>query len=199
VNPSASRGRGNRGTRRRARAARPEPARQSEDGPQRARQAALTLLARRELSEEQLRRALAAKDLDGGDIAVAIASLRDQRVLDDASLSSRYALSRMKFKGQGQHRIRRGLRQKGLPGAIIEEGIREATAEVSEAEVLERLARRYWTQRSKQDPPRRLRGLWAFLLRRGFPARLVHDRLRALWPRWSDALAGLDPENLESE
>ena len=40
---------------------------------------------------------------------------------------------------------------------------------------------------------RNLRKLWAFLLRRGFPAGLVNDRLHALWPRWSDALDGLEP------
>jgi hypothetical protein len=43
------------------------------------------------------------------------------------------------------------------------------------------------------EPERRLPRLWAFLLRRGFAASLVHERLKALWPRWSDALEGLEP------
>ena len=154
---------------------------------------AFTLLARREFSEEQLRQALLAKELPEADVAAAIESLRAQRYLDDASLAARYARSRMEFRGQGQHRIRRSLRQKGLPRAIIEEGLRGAAAEVDEAAVLDRQARRYWAQRQKQPPARRLQGLWAFLLRRGFPAALVADRLRALWPRWSDALDGLEP------
>jgi hypothetical protein len=76
----------------------------------------------------------------------------------------------------------------------MEAGIREALGEVSESGVLDRLARRYWTQRRRDAPARRLRGLWAFLVRRGFPATLVHERLRKLWPRWSDALEGLEPE-----
>jgi regulatory protein len=166
---------------------------EQDDGLQRARRVAFTLLARREFSEEQLRQALLAKELPEADVAAAIESLRSQRYLDDASLAVRYARSRMEFRGQGQHRIRRSLRQKGLPRAIIEEGLRGAAAEVDEAAVLDRQARRYWAQRQKQPPARRLQGLWAFLLRRGFPAALVADRLRALWPRWSDALDGLEP------
>jgi regulatory protein len=165
----------------------------------RARGAALALLSRREYAEDELRRALLRKGLEEDAVAGALGSLRGQRYLDDTSLAVRYARSRMQFQGQGQHRIRRGLRQKGVPRAIIEEGIREAAGEVSEAEVLDRLARRYWTQRQKLAPARRVQGLWAFLLRRGFPAALVHDRLRALWPRWSDALAGLDAGTVEEE
>jgi regulatory protein len=157
------------------------------------RQAAFTMLARRDFSEDQLRRALLAREFAEADVAAAIDSLRSQRSLDDASLATRYARSRMEFRGQGQHLIRRSLRQKGIPRAIIEEGLREAAVEVSEAEVLDRQARRYWAQRQKQPPARRLQGLWAFLLRRGFPAALVGERLRALWPRWSDALDGLEP------
>jgi hypothetical protein len=43
------------------------------------------------------------------------------------------------------------------------------------------------------EPERRLPRLWAFLLRRGFTAGLVHERLGALWPRWAKALEGLEP------
>ena len=46
---------------------------------------------------------------------------------------------------------------------------------------------------SRPSAPRRVQKLWAFLLRRGFPAELVGARLRALWPRWADALLDLPP------
>jgi SOS response regulatory protein OraA/RecX len=83
--------------------------------------------------------------------------------------------------------------QKGLSRGIIESSLRAALADVSEADGIDRLARRYWRQKVSQSPERRLKGLWAFLIRRGFPAGLVGERLRALWPRWGDALAGLEP------
>ncbi len=49
------------------------------------------------------------------------------------------------------------------------------------------------------EPARRLPRLWAFLLRRGFAPRLVHARLAALWPRWADALAGLEPAEHDND
>jgi hypothetical protein len=36
------------------------------------------------------------------------------------------------------------------------------------------------------------------LLRRGFPATLILSRLKALWPRWQDALEGLEPAEPEA-
>ena len=73
-------------------------------------------------------------------------------------------------------------------------GIAEAVSEVPEAEALERAAQKYWRTHASDDPRLRLRKLWAFLVRRGFPAGLVHDRLGALWPKWREALDGLEAE-----
>ena len=164
------------------------------DPEQRAWSTALGVLARRDVAAEELRRVLLRKGHPETAADAAIDRLRRERYLDDASLAARYARSRLEFRGQGQHRVRQGLRSRGVAGATIEQGIREALGEVSEAGVVDRLARRYWTQRRRDAPARRLRGLWAFLVRRGFPPALVHERLRELWPRWSDALEGLEPE-----
>lgn len=60
------------------------------------------------------------------------------------------------------------------------------------------MARQYWKNKTRDDPQRKLRNLWGFLLRRGFPATLVVTRLRSLWPRWQDALDGLDPAEAEA-
>jgi regulatory protein len=160
---------------------------------QQVRQAAFIMLGRRDMAEEELRQALLRKGHPESGVEPALDRLRRERYIDDGSLAARYARSRMEFQGQGQHRVRQGLRRRGVAGAIIEQGLREALGEVSERDVLDRQARRYWAQRQKQPPARRLQGLWAFLLRRGFPAELVGERLRALWPRWSDALDGLEP------
>ena len=102
-------------------------------------------------------------------------------------------------RGLGQHRVRRALQQKGVSRGIIEESLQAALADVSEADALDRLARRFWSQKGRLEPARRVQALWAFLLRRGFPAGLVGQRLRSLWPNWSDALAGLEPTEAEPE
>ena len=67
----------------------------------------------------------------------------------------------------------------------------EALRDVSEADALESLARRYWRLHPRDEPLRRIRKLWAFLLRRGFPAGMVRERLAALWPRWREGLEDL--------
>jgi regulatory protein len=151
------------------------------------------------MSEAEVRKALLAKGHPPEDTERAIEGLRQQRYLDDPSLAARFARSRLEHGGQGERRIRQTLRKKGVVGPIIEEGIRLAQGEVSEGEALERLARRYWERRQRQPPVRRLRALWAFLLRRGYPAGLVHERLRALWPAWSEALEGVEPDLKEEE
>jgi SOS response regulatory protein OraA/RecX len=123
----------------------------------------------------------------------ALGRLQEQRYLDDSRMGERFARSRLGDRALGRHRVRQALVQKGLSRGIIESSLRAALADVSEADGIDRLARRYWRQKVSQSPERRLKGLWAFLIRRGFPAGLVGERLRALWPRWGDALAGLEP------
>jgi SOS response regulatory protein OraA/RecX len=89
--------------------------------------------------------------------------------------------------------VRSELRRRGVASKVAEAALRRAQADVSEAAALDAQARRYWKNREAEEPRRRLAKLWAFLLRRGYPADLVGTRLRALWPRFGDALDGLEP------
>jgi regulatory protein len=162
-------------------------------------QRALRRLARRDHSEAELRRALATRGHPEDEIDEALDRLRAQRYLDDETFAERFARSRLESHGQGRRRIRQGLRQRGLATETVEAGLRSALRDVDEDEVLDSLARRYWRQHTRVEPARRLPRLWGFLLRRGFPAAHVRRRLQALWPRWSDALEGLEPAETESE
>jgi regulatory protein len=128
-----------------------------------------------------------------------IARLSESRYLDDAGYSARLARTKLRHDGVGRHRIRQDLRQRGVDRKTAEAGIAEAVAEVPEAEALDKVAQRYWRTHASDEPQRRLRKLWAFLVRRGFPASLVHDRLGALWPKWREALEGLEADAGEAE
>jgi len=132
------------------------------------------------------------------EVEAAMARLRAERLLDDQGFAARYARSRLQHRGLGRNRLRQGLRAKGVGRTEAEAGLQEALEQVSEAEVLDGVARRYWKSRAREAPERKLRNLWAFLLRRGFPATLILSRLRALWPRWQDALDGLEPAEPEA-
>jgi regulatory protein len=130
------------------------------------------------------------------EIDEALARLRTQRYVDDDAYAERYTRSRLTHQGLGRKRIRQGLRQRGLDPDQVEAGLAAALREVSEDEALDKVARRYWRQHTRVEPARRLPRLWGFLLRRGFGPAHVRARLRALWPRWSDALEGLEPVEL---
>jgi regulatory protein len=156
-------------------------------------QRALRRLARRDQSAAELRRALLAWGHAPDEVEAALERLRGERYLDDQGFAERFARSRLVHAGLGRARIRVGLRQRGVARADSEAGLASALRETDEREVLDRLARRYWRQHTRVEPRRRLPRLWAFLIRRGFAAGLVHERLKALWPRWSDALEGLEP------
>jgi regulatory protein len=161
--------------------------------PQSAYQRALRRLARRDHSVQELRRALAARGHAPDEIETAIERLRRERYLDDAGFAERFARSRLAHSGHGRALIRLGLPRRGVSRSEAEAGLAGALREVDERAVLDGLARRYWRQHARVEPAQRLPRLWAFLLRRGFAAGLVHDRLSALWPRYADALEGLEP------
>ena len=167
--------------------------------PPSAYQRALRRLAQRDQSEVELRRALGERGHSEEEIDEALARLRAQKYVDDDGYAERFARSRLANYGQGRRRIRQGLRQRGLPPDKVEAGLRAALKDVSEDEVLDTVARRYWAQHTRVEPARRLPRLWGFLLRRGFPGAQVRRRLEALWPRWSDALEGLDPVEPEAD
>ena len=161
--------------------------------PPTAYQRAVRCLARRDHSVAELRRALIERNHEPAEVEAVLERLRRERYLDDAGFAERFARSRMAHQGLGRLRVRQGLRQRGVDRATTDAGIAGALREVDEREVLDGLARRYWRQHPGVEPARRLPRLWAFLLRRGFAPGLVRDRLCGLWPRWRDALEGLEP------
>jgi regulatory protein len=157
-------------------------------------QRALLRLARRDHSEAELRTALAREGFAKAEVDGTLSRLRRERLIDDSGYASRFARSRMAHHGLGRYRVHQALRRRGVPSGVAEAGIREALVDVPEAAVLEAVARRYWRQRSADEPRRRLRKLWAFLLRRGFPPDLVRERLRLLLPRHGGAIDELHEE-----
>ncbi len=105
----------------------------------------------------------------------------------------------MLHQGLGRHRLARDLRKKGVARKTVEDGVAEALADVSEKEIVDRLARRYWKTRERDAPEKRARGLYMYLIRRGFPATLILERFRALWPRHRSLLEGVEPLEVSDE
>ena len=159
---------------------------------------ALNRLARRDHAEAEMRQALRRAGHAEAEVEEAVARLKGLRAIDDERFAESFARSRMAYRGLGRNRVRAALRQRGVARAAAERGLKGALRDLSETDALDALARRYWTQRAADEPRRRMAKLWVFLLRRGFPADLVRDRLATLWPRHREALDGLEEAEDES-
>jgi regulatory protein len=140
-----------------------------------------------------MRRALLQAGHGEDETEEALLRLRSEHLLDDARFAARFAASRMVHSGLGRRRVEQALRQRGVARPIAEAGMAEALRDVSEVESLDRVARRYWRQRSGEAPEQRVRRLVRFLMGRGFPPSLVHERIRVLWPSHRAAVEGLEP------
>ncbi len=159
---------------------------------------AILRLARRDHTVAELRRALLDRGHEPAEVDEAIERLGREKYLDDSGYAERFARSRLAYQHIGRARIRQALHQRGVSRGETEAGIRTALTDVDEQAALDELARRYWRQHAQLEPERRVPRLWAFLVRRGFAPGLVQGRLRALWPKWSDALEGLEPRDDEA-
>jgi len=141
-----------------------------------------------------LRQGFEAEDVDG-----VLERLRAQGYVDDRGFAARYARSRLEHHGLGQQRVRQELRRRGVARSTAETGLKEALRDVPEEQVLDRMARRYWKARQRDAPEKRARGLYMYLIRRGFPAILILERFRVLWPRHRDLLEGVEPLDASEE
>ena len=96
--------------------------------------AAIGLLARRDLSEGEVRTKLLARDFGEREVEEAISRLRERRYLDDRSLAEAVARTQARTKHQGPLKVRAHLRRRRIPEALALEAIREEFPEGAEGE-----------------------------------------------------------------
>src|SRR5690349_12937309 len=95
---------------------------------------ALRRLARRDHSEAEIREALTGLGHDGEEIDEAIARLKAARYLDDKGYAERYARSRVAGHLHGRIRVRHDLRQRGVPGELVERALSTVATDGTERE-----------------------------------------------------------------
>ena len=138
---------------------------------------ALGWLARRELSERQVRTRLARRGFDEAEIDAAVEQLRQERALDDRRVAGAYVRDAVRLKGRGPARVRRDLEALGIDRTAAAEAVAETFAEVSEDDLIRAaLARK---QRGNPAPVGRLEAarLFRALVRQGFSPEKVRAAL----------------------
>src|SRR4051794_26411327 len=84
---------------------------------------ALRMLARRELSEAQVRQRLVRKGHGADDIDVAIHRLREERAIDDTRVAEAIARTATAIKRRGKLRVRREIEHAGIAPTVAREAL----------------------------------------------------------------------------
>ena len=140
--------------------------------------AGLTLLARRELAEAQLRQRLARRKFDADDIDAAVTRLREEKALDDRRTALACARTELRVKHRGRARVVRQIESLGIARDLAREAVAEVFAEIDERELLEQALERRLRHGMKLTDPAVFRRLHRYLLGQGFGSERVITLLR---------------------
>ena len=133
-------------------------------------------LAKRDRTESEVRRHLAAKDVDDVSIDGAVETLVRQSYVDDARYARTFAEDRRNLDDWGGERIARRLRVLGVDDDHVDTALSERDA-AGELEAAVALLRRRFTVAPDNDRDReRALGL---LVRKGYDLELAYDAVRA--------------------
>jgi regulatory protein len=129
---------------------------------------ALKMLARRELSEAQVRQRLARRGHDPESIDAAVARLKGERAIDDARVAEAIARTETVGKRRGKLRVARQIENAGITGSIARSAVDEIFGEIdSDALIEAALTRRLRAGMAIQDDAEFHR-LYRYLIGQGF-------------------------------
>jgi regulatory protein len=148
--------------------------------------AALKLLARRELSEAQVRQRLARSTHPSSDIDAAIDKLKKEAAIDDGRVARAIVRHETSIKQRGKLRIKQAMARAGIAAATAREAIRSELVDVDDNALLDAsLSKRLRHGRTIADD-REFQRLYRYLVGQGFESNQV---LKVL-----SAKRGLKPE-----
>jgi regulatory protein len=134
------------------------------------------MLARRELSEAQLRIRLERREFESDDIDSAVARLRREGALDDRRTALACARTEAHVKRHGRRRVLRQLHALGIAPGVAKAAVTEVFADVDERSLLvQTLEKRL---RGGALDRAALRRVQRYLLAQGFEAAQVNEALR---------------------
>jgi regulatory protein len=137
------------------------------------------MLARRELSEKQVRQRLARKEHDPDDIEAAIARLREERALDDARVAEAIARMETSIRKRGKVRVRMQIERAGIAKSTAKHAIDEVFATVDDGALLQASLEKRLRGRETIADDREFQRLYRYLVGQGFESDRVLNALNA--------------------
>jgi len=139
----------------------------------------LKMLARRELSELQVRQRLARNGHDADAIDEAIARLREERAIDDERVAEAIARTETSVRRRGKLRVRMQIERAGIAKATAKRAVDDVFDAIDGAALLEAsLAKRLRGRETIADD-REFQRLYRYLIGQGFESDRVLKTLNA--------------------
>jgi regulatory protein len=144
---------------------------------------ALQLLARRELSEKELRDRLIDRGHPADEINRVVEHLLETKSLDDARVARAYARTAADVKGRGRLRVMRELSAMGIGREVANEALAEVFADVDERALIAKALQKKMRGRPRIANAAEHARLYQFLMRQGFTPAGIAAALRKLGGR----------------
>ena len=139
---------------------------------------ALKMLARRELSEAQLRQRLTRRQHDPEAIDAALARLKTDRSLDDERVAGAIARSETGLKKRGRYRVTRQIEAAGISASVARRVVDETFAAIDADKLLRDALDRRLRGRSAIADGKEFQRLYRYLVAQGFEPDRVMELLR---------------------
>jgi regulatory protein len=140
----------------------------------------LKMLARRELSEAQIRQRLARKQHAADEIDAAVARLVSERAIDDARVADAIARTETSIRRRGKLRVRMQIERAGIAKAVARHAVDEVFGALDDDALLEASLNKRLHGRTAVADDRELQRLYRYLVAQGFESDRALRRLHQL-------------------
>jgi len=155
---------------------------------------ALRALMRRAHSEQEMKKKLERRASSKLLAQVVLARLRESGQLDDARYAKQFTRQRTEVRKQGQFRVARDLRARGVPDKHIQTALAESANETDASSVVRQRIQRKLRSFKGEISEKKLASLYSSLLRAGFPSDLIRRELKSIT---REELPEVDPPEQE--
>jgi regulatory protein len=139
--------------------------------------AAIKILMRRAHSISEMKKALARRCADEKLVKSIVERLKRENLLDDTRYAKQFVRHRTEYRKQGEYRIARDLRARGVPDRHIEAALKESAANSDPAALVrQRIERKLRLFRGEIDQ-KKIASLYRSLLGAGFSSDLIRREL----------------------
>jgi regulatory protein len=144
---------------------------------------AVRMLARRELSESQIRQRLARHGHDADAIDEAVTRLRDERAIDDARVAEAIARTETSVRRRGRIRVRLTIERAGIAASTAKHAVDQAFDAIDDDAQMEASINRRLRGRETIAGDREFQRMYRYLVGQGFEPDRIMAALTARWRR----------------